>query len=157
MGKVPALSHHGRVVTETPAILAYLADAFPEAGLAPPAPEGQAYYRWLFFAAGPLEAALVDRALGFEVPIEKRGMVGYGTYEDTLDGLSKAVLGEGYIAGEKFSAADIYVGAHIAWGTQFGTLPKRPEYERYKNFVTDRDAYRRANELDNALMPDTEE
>ena len=153
MGKVPALSHKGKVVTETPAILCYLADAFPEAKLAPSAAERQAYYRWLFFAAGPLEAALTDRTLGLEVPEDKRGMVGYGSYELAVDVLTAAVAGGQYIAGKKFSAADIYVGSHIAWGTQFGTLPKRPEFEQYRNLVTDREAYRRVNELDNALMP----
>ncbi len=80
MGKVPALRHGDAVVTETAAICAYLADAFPQAGLAPPpghrlrAP----YYRWLFFAAGPIEAASSNKALGVVVPPERERMMGYG-------------------------------------------------------------------------------
>jgi glutathione S-transferase len=87
MGKVPALSHFGKVITETPAILAYLADAFPEAELAPPPAERQAYYRWLFFAAGPLEAAVTNKHFKFELPDDPRasGMAGYGSYDLTVN------------------------------------------------------------------------
>ncbi len=155
MGKVPALSHYGKVVTETPAILAYLADAFPEAGLAPPPQKRQAYYRWLFFAAGPLEAAVTDNNLGWAVPEDKRGMVGYGSYEQTVEVLAAAVSGGNYLVDEKFSAVDIFIGSHIIWGTQFGSLPQRPEFDAYKKLVSGREAYLRANELDDALAANT--
>src|SRR5919205_4677907 len=74
MGKVPAISHGGTVVTEAAAICAYLADAFPQAGLAPAPGDRRRgpYYRWMFFAAGPLEAAASNKAMGFEVPPERR-------------------------------------------------------------------------------------
>lgn len=157
MGKVPAIRHGDTVVTECAAICAYLADAFPDAGLAPPSGQRGAYYRWLFFAAGPFEASVSDKALGVEVPADKRGMVGYGSLENVVDTLEKAVekavSGSGYLAGDRFSAADLYVGAHIGWGMQFGTIEKRPAFERYHARVTDRDAYRRAQDLDNAAMP----
>lgn len=155
MGKVPALSHQGKVVTETPAILAYLADAFPKAKLAPPLAERQAYYRWLFFAAGPLEAAISNKHMGFEIPDDPRmrGTSGYGSYELVLDVLAKVLENKSYIAAEQFSAADIYLGSHIRWGMDFGTLPKLPAFEQYASRVTDRDAYRRAAEIDNALLP----
>jgi glutathione S-transferase len=83
MGKVPTLAHGAAVVTEAAAICAYLADAFPEANLAPPpgSPERGAYYRWLFFAAGPVEAAITAKSLGLLPPEEKKGMVGYGSFE----------------------------------------------------------------------------
>ncbi|MCA8933691.1 MAG: glutathione S-transferase, partial [Rhodospirillaceae bacterium] len=93
MGKVPALVHGGQVITESGAICAYLADAFPEAGLAPPAGERGAYYRWLFFAAGCVEPALISKALGHVPPEDRQGMVGYGTYELTLNALEQAVSG----------------------------------------------------------------
>ncbi len=150
MGKVPAIRHGETVVTECAAICAYLADAFPEAGLAPPPAERGAYYRWLFFAAGPLEAAIVNKSLGFEVPAEKQMMAGYGNFDVTIDTLETAVTGTPYIAGERFTAADVYVGAHITWGMQFGTVPRRESFERYSERVTDREAYRRAAELDDA-------
>jgi glutathione S-transferase len=154
MGKVPTLRHRGMVVTETAAICAYLADAFPEAGLAPAlgSPERGAYYRWLFFGAGPVEAAVTNRSLGFEPPAERRGMVGYGTYEAVLDALEGAVAG-GYLAGGRFSAADLYIGAHLMWGMQFGSIERRPAYEAYVARLIDRPAAVRAREMDDALMP----
>jgi len=153
MGKVPAIRHGDTVVTECAAICAYLADAFPDAGFAPPSGQRGAYYRWLFFAAGPVEASVSDKALGVEVPADKRGMVGYGSLESVVDTLEKAVSGSDYLAGDRFTAADLYVGAHIGWGMQFGTIEKRPAFERYHARVTDRDAFRRAQELDDAAMP----
>src|SRR5512134_743616 len=124
MGKVPALRHGDTVVTECAAICAYLADAFPKAGLAPPSGDRRRgpYYRWLFFAAGPLEAAVGDRTLGIEdVPPEKRGMIGYGCYDDMVRTLETAVAGaDPWLTGDQFTAADLYLGAHLGWGLQFG-------------------------------------
>ena len=148
MGKVPAIRHRGTVVTEAAAICAYLADAFPEAGLAPPAGERGAYYRWLLFAAGPVEAATTNRYLGFEVPADREAMVGYGTYERMIDTLEQAVVENPYIAGERFSAADVYVGSHVGWGMIMGSLEKRAAFADYWARVSDRDAYRRADTLD---------
>jgi glutathione S-transferase len=153
MGKVPAIRHGDTVVTECAAICAYLADAFPSAGLAPPLERRGAYYRWLFFAAGPLEAAATNQALGFEVPDERRAMAGYGSLAQVLDTVEGAVASSEYVAGEAFSAADVYVGAQIGWGLQFGSIPARPAFEAYWARLRDRDAYRRATELDDAAMP----
>jgi glutathione S-transferase len=153
MGKVPAIRHGNTVVTECAAICAYLADAFPDAELAPPPAARGDYYRWLFFAAGPLEAATVNRALGLEAPADKQAMVGYGNFGLVMDTLEKAIAGRDFIAGERFSAADVYLGSHIGWGLQFGSIEKRPGFAQYHARVTDRDAYRRANALDDAAMP----
>jgi glutathione S-transferase len=153
MGKVPAIRHGNTVVTEVAAICAYLADAFPKAGLAPPPTERGAYYRWLFFAAGPLEAAVTNRSLKFEPPAERERMVGYGNYAAVMDTLEKAVSGRAYIAGNRFSAADLYIGSHIGYGLQFETIEKRPSFAEYLARVTDREAYRRAKALDDAARP----
>lgn len=153
MGKVPAIKHNGKIVTECAAICAYLADVFPHAKLAPPLPERNNYYRWLFFAAGPLEYAASNRALGFEPPPERQAMMGYGTYKMTLDTLEKAVSAYPFIAGDSFTAADVYVGSHIAWGMQFGTIEKRPAFEAYWKKLENRPAHIRATELDDAAMP----
>lgn len=153
MGKVPALRHGDQVVTECAAICAYLADAFPDAGLAPPRAERGAYYRWMFFAAGPVEAAVVNKTMGFVAPADKQAMVGYGTYEEVRETLAQAVSGAGYVAGDSFSAADVYVGSHIGWGLQFKSIEALPEFEAYWAKVSDRDGYRRATALDDALMP----
>ncbi len=153
MGKVPTIRHGDIVVTECAAICAYLADVFPAAKLAPPTDRRGDYYRWLFFAAGPLEAAASNHALGFEPPAERQGMMGYGTYKTTIDTLEKAVSGRPYLAGESFSAADVYVGSHIAWGMQFGTIEKRKAFEDYWARLETRPAHLRASELDDATMP----
>ena len=140
------------VITEGAAICAYLADAFPEAGLAPPLSDRGDYYRWLFFAAGPIEAAVTAKSLGFEPKPEQRRMAGFGCLADVTDALETAVTGRDYIAGGKFSAADVYVGSQIGWGMQFGSLEKRPAFEAYWNRIFDRPAAARAREIDDALL-----
>jgi glutathione S-transferase len=155
MGKVPAIRHGDMVVTEAAAICAYLADVFPEAGLAPPPGDRSRglYYRWLFFAAGPLESALSNKAFGFEVPADRRGMIGYGSVEDVVNALEYAVSQSDYVAGDRFTAADVYVGSHIGWGMAFGTMEKRPAFERYWQRLAERPAAVRAREIDEALVP----
>jgi len=155
MGKVPVIRHGDTVVTETAAICAYLADAFPEAGLAPPHGDRLRgpYYRWMFFAAGPLEAAVTNRSLGVEVPGERRGMVGYGSFEAVMDALEAAVSAGDYVAGDRFTAADVYVGSHIGWGLAFGSIERRPAFERYHARLVDRPAARKAQAIDDAHMP----
>ena len=140
MGKVPAIVHDGQVVTEAAAICAYLADAFPEAGLAPPAAERGAYYRWLFFGAGPVESAVVNNAMGFVVPPERKVAVGYGSFDEVVAVLEKRLEASPYLAGERFTAVDVYTGSQIGWGVMFGTLPTRPAFEAYWNRIKDRPA-----------------
>jgi glutathione S-transferase len=154
MGKVPSLSHGSTVVTEVAAICAYLADAFPQAGLAPASTSAQRgpYYRWLFFSAGPIEAAASNRALGLSVPAGREAMMGYGTYELAMEVLEQAVSASDYLVGDRFSAADLYLGSHIGFGMQFGTIDKRPAFERYWSRLNARPAKQRADQLDNALM-----
>ncbi|CAN7414472.1 glutathione S-transferase family protein [Rhizobium sp. LjRoot30] len=153
MGKVPAIKHGDTVVTECAAICAYLADAFPEAGLAPPTDKRGSYYRWMFFAAGPLEMAVVNNSLGFQIPEDKLRMAGCGRLGDVMETLEAAVSASPYIAGDHFSAADVYVGSHIGWGLGFGTIEKRPAFLDYWGRVSSREACKRANAIDDAQMP----
>jgi glutathione S-transferase len=155
MGKVPALRHGAALVTETAAICAYLADAFPQAGLAPPPGDRRRapYYRWLFFAAGPVEAAVSNKAFGLKLPPEREGNIGYGSYERVIKTLVEALSASDYLAGGEFSAADLYLGAHIGMGMQFGTIEKRPVFELYWLRLASRPAYLRAKALDDALVP----
>jgi glutathione S-transferase len=154
MGKVPAIRHRGQVVTECAAICAYLADAFADAGLAPApgSPERAPYYRWLFFAAGPVEAAVTNKSAGFVTGEDKARMMGYGTFERTMDTLEAAVQSGDWLAGGRFSAADVYLGSQIGWGLQFGTIPKRPAFEAYAAKFQARPAYQRAKEIDGKLI-----
>ncbi|MGF1549439.1 MAG: glutathione S-transferase family protein [Sphingomonadaceae bacterium] len=152
MGKVPAIVHGGTVVTEAAAICAYLADAFPARNLAPPPGnrERGPYYRWLFFAAGPVEAAVTNRSLG--LVSDRKQMIGYGSYEDMVDALEHAVRPGPYVCGERFTAADVYVGSQIGWGLMFETLPARPAFKSYFERLSARDAYARASALDDEAM-----
>ena len=152
MGKVPAIVHGGRTVTECAAICAYLADAFPAAGLAPAPADRADYYRWLFFAAGPLEQAITAKSFGIEPDARQQQMAGFGTLDHVLDALEGAVAGRAFIAGGRFSAADVYVGSQIDWGLQFGTIASRPAFEDYVGPLRERAAYRRAKAIDNELI-----
>jgi glutathione S-transferase len=155
MGKVPAVRHGEAVVTETAAICAYLADAFPQAGLAPPPGDRlrAPYYRWLFFAAGPVEASVSNKTFGFVVPPEREGTIGYGSFERVMRTLEEAVSRADYVVGDRFTAADVYVGSQIGFGLMFGTIDKRPAFEGYWQRLRTRTAYARAREIDDALVP----
>ena len=155
MGKVPALKHGDEIVTECAAICAYLADAFPAAGLAPPvnSPHRAGYYRWLFFGAGPIEAAAGNKGLGVTVPEDKKMMVGYGSMEDVVAVLDAELSRRAYLAGEGFTAADLYVGAQLGWLTRFGVIEKRPSFEGYIARLEQRPAFQRAKAIDDKLMP----
>lgn len=152
MGKVPAIVHQGNVVTEAAAICAYLADAFPAAGLAPPVDRRAEYYRWMFFAAGPVEAAVSNKAMGLTVPEDRERSMGYGNYDQTLAALEQAVSGDQWICGGQFTAADVYVGSQIDWGMSFGTIDSRPAFEAYAARLRERPAYKRQKDLDGALI-----
>jgi glutathione S-transferase len=154
MGKVPALKHGDVVVTEAGAICAYLADAFPQAGLAPPLGDKRRgpYFRWMFFAAGPLEAAITNQSLGVQIPPERKQMVGYGCLEDTVNAAETALKAGDYLLGEQFSAADVYFGSAIGFFLQFGSLEPRPLFTAYAERLQNRPAAIRAREIDAALV-----
>jgi glutathione S-transferase len=141
MGKVPAIVHRGTVVTEAAAICLYLADAYPEAGLAPSLddPRRGTYLRWFFFGAGCVEAALGDKM--FErAPVERKGALGYGSYEDTLNVLETALTPGPFILGSRFSAVDVYVGSQIQWGMMVKSLDPRPKFQQYVERIAARPA-----------------
>lgn len=156
MGKVPAICHGDVVVTETGAICAYLAEQFPSQGLVPPAgsPERGTYYRWLFFVAGPLDAAATAKQLNLLAPEDKRAQTGYGTYGDVMTTLEFAVrhaLARGGFLCGHFTAADLYLAAQLHYGAQFGGIEKRAVFEEYVQPIISRPACVKANALDDAL------
>lgn len=154
MGKVPAIVHDGMIVTECAAICAYLADAFPQAGLAPPAHSRLRgpYYRWLFFGAGPIEQAVGAKMMNLEPTIEQRRSLGFGCVEDVLAAVEGAVENRPHLVGDSFTAADLYLASHLSWGMTFGTIEKRPAFETYVERHLQRPANQRADEIDNALI-----
>ena len=152
MGKVPAIRHGQHVVTECAAICAYLADTFPQAQLAPTEIERAAYYRWLFYFAGPVEAAVLNRSLGFDVNTEQERTAGYGSFDQVMATIDGWLKGQDFIAGPRFTAADVYCGSQIGWGLQFSTINATPAFEAYWARLTDRAAYQRAARIDDALL-----
>lgn len=152
MGKVPAIRHGDKIVTEVAAICCYLADAFPQARLAPSPAQRADYYRWIFFTSGPVEAAFSNKAAGWEPAPEKQAMFGYGNYDAAMRTLEKALDGKSYIAADHFTAADLFVAAMVNFMLQFKLLEPTPVFTDYAARMTDRDAYRRAKEIDGKLI-----
>lgn len=153
MGKVPTLIHHAadgdRVITECAAICAYLADGTE---LAPRDGERADYHRWLFFAAGPVEQAVVARTMGWEVPEGRQGMVGFGSYDRVMDTLEGHLGSRAWVCGDRFTMADVYLGSQIDWGLSFKTVPSRPAFEAYAERLRTREAYKTAKAIDMALI-----
>jgi len=151
MGKVPTIEHVGAIITEVGAICTYLADAFPAAGLAPPVgdPLRGPYLRWMFFQGNCLEPAMIDHAMKREPG--RRGMMPYGDYETTVGTLEKAIEKGPWFLGERYSAADVYVGSAIAWGLQFKLLPERDTFKRYVARLAERPARQRAIAIDEKI------
>jgi glutathione S-transferase len=152
LGKVPAIKHNGHVLTECAAICTYLADVFPEAMLGPSADEKADYYRWLFYAAGPLEAAISNQTMGWQVPPERERMFGYGNFDRAVAAVDELFSLRDYVCGDRFTAADVYVGSQLMFPMQFGMLPERESFVRYRDRLQQRKAYKRANEIDEKII-----
>jgi glutathione S-transferase len=152
MGKVPAVDHDGVIVTEAAAICAYLADAFPNAGLSVPIGDKRRgpYLKWLFFGPSCVEPTVTDRAFPRREEAQ-RGTLGHGDYDTVMNVLAKAVVGGPYILGEQFTAADVVIGSGLRWGMMFKLIPERPEFTAYVARLNERPAVERAQEKDAAL------
>jgi glutathione S-transferase len=149
MGKVPVLKHGDTVITEVAAICTYLADEFPAAKLNVPigTPQRGVYLKWLFFGPGCIEPAVIDRAAPRKEEA-RRGMLGYGDFETTMNTVAAAVEKGPYLMGDQFTAADVVVGSHIRWGTLFKMIPERPEFTAYAARLAARPAAHRAEAKD---------
>jgi glutathione S-transferase len=152
MGKVPALKHEGVVITESAAICCYLADAFPDAGLGIPIgdPRRGPYLKWLFFGPSIVEPAIMDRAFP-RVGEPPRAALGYGDFDTAMNVLAAAVTPGPFLMGDKFTAADVVIGAGVRWGTAFKLIPERKEFTDYVARFADRPAAKRAKAKDEQL------
>ena len=152
MGKVPAIKHRDHVITECAAICTYLADVFPAAMLGPSSDEKADYYRWLFYAAGPLEAAVSNQAMGWVPTPERERMFGYGNFDRVIAVLDELFSLRNYVCGNRFTAADVYVGSQIMFPMQFNMLPERDSFLKYRDRLQQRPAYKRASEIDEKII-----
>ena len=152
LGKVPAIQHDGAVITEQVAIYTYLADAFPERGLAPPIgdPDRGPYLRWMAFYGSSFEPAMVDRALGRTT--ENRGMSPYGDIDTVIELVGKQVGAGPFMLGERFTALDVLWGGAIGWMLAFKLLPEEPAFMAYAGRIAGRAAARRVTDEDAALV-----
>ncbi|MBX7483098.1 glutathione S-transferase family protein [Qipengyuania qiaonensis] len=159
MGKVPTIIHHhnghDHVITECAAICHYLA-AMQAPELTPKAEEMADYYRYMFFAAGPVEQAIAAHSMGWKPTEEQQGMAGFGSYERTVDALETLLTGRDYVCGDRFTMADVYVGSQAIWGTEFGTLPKRDAIVAYAERCTQRQAYSEAKAIDTKQIEESQ-
>jgi glutathione S-transferase len=159
MRKVPTIVHHhgghDHVVTEAAAICHYLAE-MSAADLLPTAEEKADYFRYLFFAAGPVEQAVTTRAMGWSVDDpQKQGMLGFGSYDRAIDGFEEMLSDRNYVCGSRFTMADVYVGSQIDWGLAFQSIPSRPAFEAYAERLRGRDAYKAAKAIDMKLIEES--
>ena len=157
-GKVPVIVHHSqggdKVVTEAAAICHYLAEMHPQAGLLPRDEEMADYFRWIFFAAGPVEQAIAARHMGFEPKPEQQGMAGWGSFERTIGTLEQHLADRNYVCGSRFTMADVYVGSQVDWGLTFGTIPPNEAFVAYAELLQARAAYKAAKAVDGKLIED---
>lgn len=155
MGKLPTIIHHAatgdHVVSEGAAVCHYLAEA-TGSELLPTAAEKASYFRWLFYAAGPVEAGTTAKALGWEVPAGREGTAGFGTYERMVDTLDWWLSEHAFACGNRFTMADVYLGSQVDWGLAFKSLPDRPSFVAYAEHVRARPAYAEAKAIDMDLI-----
>ncbi|KWV90552.1 glutathione S-transferase family protein [Erythrobacter sp. YT30] len=160
MNKVPALVHHhgdhDHIITEAAAINHYLAETHPDKGLLPDAHEKAAYFRWMFFGAGPLEQAVLARTLGWEIPPEREATAGFGSLERALSAMDGWLSANDFVVGSRFTMADTYVGSQFVWGLRFGSIPETPAFKAYVDRVTQRPAYAEANAIDAKLIEEAQ-
>jgi glutathione S-transferase len=151
MGKVPAIAYRGAVVTEQVAIFIYLADLYPQAGLAPAldSPLRGPYLRFLAFYGSCFEPAVIDRYMKRDPGM--LAMSPYGTFDAVLDTITAQLRAGPYLLGETFSAADVLWGGALGWMTQFKLVAELPEIMDYVSRVTARPAFARAAARDAAL------
>ncbi len=151
MGKVPAIQHDGTVVTELVAIFIYLADLYPEAGLAPAFsdPRRGSYLRWLVFYGSCFEPAVMDRSMKRESGPAASSP--YGDYDTMLNSVLAPIERGPYILGESISAADILWGTAFGWMVQFQIVPSTPALAAYVERVTARPAAARVRAIDAEL------
>lgn len=151
MGKVPAIRHGEAVVTEQGAIYLYLADLWPQAGLAPPIgdPLRGPYLRWIVFYGSSFEPAMVDRALKREPG--RAGTMPYGDVETTIATLKGQLARGPWILGERFTAADVLWGTALTWMISFGLLPAEEPFTGYIGRWNERPSVARVRAIDAKL------
>jgi glutathione S-transferase len=148
LGKVPAIGHRGQLVTEQVAIFIYLADLFPQAGLAPGLDDALRgpYLRWIAYYGASFEPALIDRAMKHAPAPATQSP--YGDYDTMLSALEAQLAAGPYLLGGRMTAADVLWGTAFNWTMTFGLVPKRDVFANYAARMTARPAFQRVTAED---------
>lgn len=156
MAKVPAIRHGDALVTEQAAVYMYLADLFPEAGLAPALtdPARGTYLRWMVFYGSCFEPAVIDRHLKREPG--PRAMSAYADYDSVIARVTEALNPGPYLLGDRFSAADVLWGSALGWTTGFGLVAPDPALSAYVDRIRARPAFRTVAAADARLAQEHE-
>lgn len=151
LGKVPAILHNDVLVTEQVAIYLYLADLFPQAGLAPGLHDKRRgpFLRWMVFYAACFEPAVVDKALKREPGAA--AMSPYGNFDTVISALNAQLRAGPFMLGPDFCAADVLWGSALHWTTLFGLVPKTPDISLYIERTAARPAAQRVRAKDAEL------
>ena len=151
MGKLPTLVDGDAVVTESAAIGLYLADRHSYGKLAPKVddPARGAYLRWSLFAPSVIEPGLMAKAAGWSF---KESQAGWGSYESMLESMERAIHGRDFVLGKTFSMADVIFGGTLRYMLEMKVLESRPSFEAYAQRLRERDAARRADDINQKIM-----
>ncbi|MFN3233524.1 MAG: glutathione S-transferase family protein [Alphaproteobacteria bacterium] len=151
MGKVPTIVHRGEPVSEAAAICAYLADAYPAAGLnvSNGSPGRGPYLKWLFFGPSCFEPAVFEHMMPREGTLP--ASLGWGSLQSVLDTIAAGLSPGPWLMGDHFTAADVVIGSDLRWGQMMNLLPENPVLEAYIGRLDERPALKRATTLDDDL------
>ena len=146
-GKVPALDHDGVLVYESSAIVLYLTDAFPQAGIGPAIGDRLRgpYLSWLAYYAGVLEPALTTTFFGFT---STNSTTAWAPVGDILERINVTLAQGPYLLGEDFSGADVLVGSVVDLFMGSPLMPRTDVLSAYVDRLTSRPAFLRAAEKD---------
>ena len=125
---------------------------FPPRGSTSPSaiPGRGPYLKWLFFGPSVIEPAIVDRSFP-RAGDPPRAALGYGDFDTAMNVVAGAVSPGPFLMGERFTAADVIIGAGVRWGTAFKLIPERKEFTDYVARFADRPAAKRAKAKDEQL------
>jgi glutathione S-transferase len=146
LGRIPALVDGDVAIFESIAICLYLADRYPDRGLAPPmsSPLRAPYYQWLLFCASTIESAIGRWAQHGGDVAEAEREKARARFDEAAELLTRALAGGEYVVGNSFSTVDVIVGSNLNWARRVGLVDRHPVLSGYVERLLARPAALRA-------------